>query len=416
MSGSRTMEFKEKVETVIAPLVGELRQRLAHLPTSRVLNHYQLLINSVQTDKSEVPDGFIFKWRYLWMLLLSNPYVDKEGEFEPEFKKIDHLIEEIFQTYGLGAIYEPGRSIGSEKEFLTRLGLAIKVREPDTLAFPEQIREWASKRLQPFNDSFFVPTFGMRFEEIMGWIGRLVSITESRLNASVREFTAIVADIKSMQAGLTRKEFNLVTVRTKADELRIGERLKINSEQMERIHIFSAEELLEGVPSAKLQTLIRQFGIRPGEITTGCVYPHDENPLEYKLLVAFPSGGYYFLDPANAYRIAAKTFERELLAEGHFRERYLKNRDRETEQWVAKRMKNVFSDTSVFSNYYLERGTHEKDVLVHHEDCAVLIECKNTRVRTFKGTAGDLLKFEKDFGESGTDGTFSMFGGMQSLY
>jgi hypothetical protein len=60
------MDFRGKVETVLALLVAELRERLALLPTLAVLNHYQLRIDSVQIDKSGVPDGFIIKWRYLW--------------------------------------------------------------------------------------------------------------------------------------------------------------------------------------------------------------------------------------------------------------------------------------------------------------------------------------------------------------
>ncbi len=38
------MDFRDKVENVLAPLVAELREKLALLPTLAVLNYYQLRI------------------------------------------------------------------------------------------------------------------------------------------------------------------------------------------------------------------------------------------------------------------------------------------------------------------------------------------------------------------------------------
>jgi hypothetical protein len=78
-----------------------------------VLDYYQFRIDAAQPDKSNVPDGFIFKWRYLWALLLSSPFLDGERELESELKKLDSLTEEIFETYGFGAISEPCRVRGS---------------------------------------------------------------------------------------------------------------------------------------------------------------------------------------------------------------------------------------------------------------------------------------------------------------
>ncbi len=108
------MEFRDKVETVLAPLVTELREKLALLPTLAVLNHYQLRIDAVQTDKSGVPDGFIIKWRYLWALLLSKSYSGTNDHLEPDLGPLDELIEKIFETYAVGAIQEPGRVRGSD--------------------------------------------------------------------------------------------------------------------------------------------------------------------------------------------------------------------------------------------------------------------------------------------------------------
>lgn len=400
MRNSEVMEFRDKLETVLTPLIGELREKLSSLPTLAVLNHYQLRIDTVQTDKNNVPDGFIFKWRYLWSLLLANPFLDAVSSVESRADQIDKLVEKIFRAYEFGAVYEPGRFRGSEKEFLTRLGLAIKVREPDVLAFPEQIQHWALTRMRPFNDSYFLSTFGSRFQEIIEWIGRLIRTTESRLNDCVQELVSIYSDIKPIQADFAMGNVDIETARYKGYELKVGERLNTNARRGEGVHIFSLEELGCGIPQAALQALITQFVIRPGEIGSGHRFPHDESPLEYKMFVALPDGRFYFLDPANAYRIAAKTFEREILADSRLRNRYLRNRDRETERWVAESMRKVFPSAEIYPNYYLEKGGHEKDLLVRYGDAVVLIECKNSRVRTFTGATADLLKFERDFENS----------------
>src|SRR5208337_4775516 len=192
------MEFRDKIEAALSPSVAGLRTKLAQLPTLTVLDYYQFRIDAAQPDKSNVPDGFLFKWRYLWAQLLSNPFLEARGTFESELTKVDELVERIFETYEFGAIYEPGRFRGSEKEFLTRLGLALKVREPDILAFPEQIRDWALTRLEPFNDSYFVPTLGLGFAEIVLWLEALISTSQARLNAWVKDFTSIIGDIKSI--------------------------------------------------------------------------------------------------------------------------------------------------------------------------------------------------------------------------
>jgi SEC-C motif len=394
------MEFKTKIESVLIPLIEEMREKLDSIPTLEVLNHYQLRIDAVQTDKSNVPDGFIFKWRYLWMLVLSKPFLEGKDSFEPELKQVDELIEKVFETYGIGAIYEPGRTRGSEKEFLTRLGLAIKVREPDTLAFPEQIREWASCRLQPFNDSYFLPTFGARFEEIMAWIEIAAQTLESRLNNVVQDLASIFTDSQPIQAAFVRGELDIEAARDRACELKIGERLEDNAHKGERIHIFAADELQGGISRLSLHALMQMFGIRPGEMGPEFVFPHDENPLEHKLFVVLPDGRFFFLDPANAYRIAAKTFEREILANNRHRDRYLKNRDRASEHWVAEKMKKVFAGAAIYTNYYLEKHSHEKDLIIRYGDAIILVECKNSRIRAFRGTAADLLKFENDFQNS----------------
>jgi hypothetical protein len=154
------MEFREKIETALAPLITELRTKLTPLPTLDVLNNYQLQIDAVQTDKKNVPDGFMFKWRYLWALSLSADFRDGTLGAKADFQPIDQLLERIYDTYSLGAVYDAGRVRGSEREFLARLGLGIRVREPDVLAFPEQIRDWGRKRLEPFNESYFLPKLG----------------------------------------------------------------------------------------------------------------------------------------------------------------------------------------------------------------------------------------------------------------
>lgn len=400
MSQNGSMEFRDKVETAVGPLIGQLRKKLASKPTLSVLNHYQLLIDAVQTDKSGLPDGFMFKWRYVWALLLSNPFQQVAHNVDLEFEDVDGLIAEIFRAYELGAVYERGRFPRSEKEFLTRLGLALRIRESDVLGFPEQIQEWAKARFQPFSDSYFLLEFGLTFEKLMEWITGLIRIVESRLNASVQDLFSIYRDLEVLQRESDLGKIQIEAARKRADDLRIEQRLEANARQAEAVHVLSAADLATGVPPAGVGRLLDLFSIRAGEVRSECLFPHDENPLEYKMFVGLPHDATYFLDPASAYRILAKTFEAKLLVNSSVRDRYLENRGSATERWVTDSIRRVFPRAEIYANYYLEKGSHERDLLLRYRDTVILIECKNSRLRAFQGTAADLVKFERDFESS----------------
>jgi len=70
------------------------------------------------------------------------------------------------------------------------------------------------------------------------------------------------------------------------------------------------------------------------------------------------------------------------------------------EDLVAESAKKVFPKAAIHRNYYLQKGSFEKDLFILHERTVILIECKNSRVRTFRGATDDLIKFESDFANS----------------
>jgi hypothetical protein len=385
------MNFKERVEDAISPLIKVLRDELVPAPTLSVLTHYQLQINAA-VDRSKVPDGFIFKWRYLWALLLANPFVETKSGM-PQFGAIDKLIEDIFETYMVGAIYERGQNPGSEPEFLTRLGLAIRVREFDSLlGFPEQISNWAAVRLTPFNSTYFTPKVGVQFEEIAAWISRLIVILETRMNEWRSQFAPVFKQIREDVAGGKVDHDAAMPV--------IREQLERAAEVGEKIHVFSMGELQSGISKTTAELLVEMLSIRPGDVPEQYMFPHDENPLEHKIFVAFPDNTFYFLDPANAHRVVAKAFERELLQDPSARDRYLKNRDRATEGLAREYIRKVFPTAEIHHHYFVSKGTREKDLFVRYGDKIILIECKNTRIRGFRGRGDDLQNFENDFENS----------------
>jgi len=64
-------------------------------------------------------------------------------------------LETIFDLYRIGAICDSWIPLGWRQDFLARNGLAIRVREPDVLGYPEQIKDWASTRFAPLDRPFF---------------------------------------------------------------------------------------------------------------------------------------------------------------------------------------------------------------------------------------------------------------------
>jgi hypothetical protein len=396
------VQFWEKVEAATSPLIVELREKLANIPTVALLNHYQLKHHLSQFKKDEFPDGFWAKWRYLWALKLSTPFSEAAGPTENEqgFAEIDELLERIFDLYSFGAVYEPGRKLGSEEEFLSRLGLGLNVREPDALCFPEQVKNWALVRLRPFNDSYFLPVFGLRFEEIYEWTDKLIAVMEERLNRWVNDLASIFKDLRNIQKDFVGGILSAEESRNQAKQLKIGERLEKNGRESDNLYIFSEIEIRQGISKASCDALVKVFGIKPEDIGSDFVFPHDRNPLDWKTLMLIPNGTLYFLDPASAHRALARTFEHGLLDRGELRERYLANRSRAMENLVAASASKVFPGATIHRNYYLQKGSLEKDLLILHERTVILVECKNSRVRTFRGASDDLVKFESDFESS----------------
>ncbi len=183
----------------------------------------------------------------------------------------------------------------------------------------------------------------------------------------------------------------------RSEQLKVAQRLDANAREGDSAHFLSYEEIKEGIPEASAKKLLTTFGINPGEVPADFQFPHHENPLDRKLFVNLPGGRFYFLDPASADRIMARVFERAILDDEKLRQSFLRNRDRSTERLVFEAAAKLFPGAGIYPNYYVQKGSHEKDLVIVHGKTLIIIECKNTRVRAFRGTADDLLKFENDF-------------------
>ena len=397
----KPMELRARIERALTPMVEDLRLELAKYPTVLVLNYYLGKAHAIRMQSIEMPDGYWPKFRYLWAILLSLPWKPYDG-VDPDdldFAVIDRKVEDVFDAYRLGAIYDPGKVPGSRTEFLARMGWAIRVWEPDVLAFPEQIRVWALEKLSPFDDSFFRPQLGNRAREIFGWVSSLIDKVGDRSEPAITEGYKVRAELELLRDRFIENPSNLPLINADGERLRLEERLIKNDEDIAHLHIFSRDEL-PAVHSADSDALVDLLAIHPAGVSTGFKFPHDENPLEFKSLVALPDGSYYFLDPTNSYRLVGKALERNILATDQFRERYLEKRDKLTEAFVAERLRSIFPDAEIHQNYYIERGQFEKDILVRHGDTVILVECKNSRVRGFAGGGDDLIKYDTDFQKS----------------
>lgn len=398
---TKPMELRARIERALTPMVEELRMVLAKYPTVLVLNYYLGKAHAARLYDMEMPDAYWSKFRYMWAILLSLPWKPYDG-VDPDdlnFPEVDQKIEDIFYTYRLGAIYDPGKVPGSRREFNARMGWAIRVLEPDVLAFPEQIKDWAVTKFTPFDDRFFFPRFGNRAANIFGWLTSLIETVGDRSERAISEGYEVRSDLEGLRDRFVENPSEIESIRADGEKLRLEERMIKNEQDIANMHIFTNNELRSQL-STDSDNLISLLAIDPGGISSDFRYPHDENPLEFKSLIALPDGTYYFLDPANAYRLVGKALERQILASGSIGERYLRKRDKLTEEFVAAKLRTIFPHSEIHQNYYIEKGQLEKDILVRHGDTVILIECKNSRVRGFTGAWGDLLKYDTDFENS----------------
>lgn len=252
------MQFRQKIEVTILPLLGDLRRGLATIRTLDVLNHYQFRINFAGPDKEKLPDGFWAKCRYVSALSLKNTLVEApSATSEFAFDRIDDLVEEIFDVYSFGAIYEPGTNPGSEKEFLARLGLGLRVREPEALGFPEQFKALAASRFPPFNERYFVPKFGLTFEQISSWLENLCMLIEGRLNGVVDGLRVILGDVTAIRAQFESGALNVDAARERAEQLRLAERFEENARGGEAAHILSYDQIKQGISESSVRSLLR---------------------------------------------------------------------------------------------------------------------------------------------------------------
>lgn len=400
-SRSKPIELRARIERALAPRVDELRAILTKFPTVLVLNYYLAKAHAARMYDIEMPDGYWPKFRYIWAILLALPWKPYDG-VDPDdldFSEIDRRVEEVFDAYRVGAIYDPGRAPGSRTEFLARMGWAIRVREPDVLAFPEQIRDWALIKFAPFDDSFFRPKLGNKSSEIFAWVTGLIEKVGDRSEHAIAEGHKVRGELELLRDRYVENRLDIDSIKADGEKAQLEELLIENTNEIAHLHIFTLDEL-RTVLSVQSQELIELLAISPGGVSADYRFPHDENPLEFKSLVALPDGSYFFLDPANSYRLAGKAMERLILATGSFRDRYLRKRDKLTEAFVAARLKTIFPNAEIHQNYYVKKGQLEKDILVRHGDTIILVECKNSRVRGFPGGGDDLLKYDTDFENS----------------
>jgi hypothetical protein len=392
------VQFRQKVEAAIQPLLGELRRELATIRTLDVLNHYQFRIDFAGPSKDRLPDGFWAKGRYVSALSLRDAFVEgRSSASDSALRRIDDLVEKIYDVYSFGAIFEPGVDPGSEKEFLARLGLGLRVREPEALGFPDQFKTWAAARFLPFNERYFVPTLGLTFEQISGWLESLSERIEGRLNGLVDGLRTIMEDVSAVRSQFESGALNVDAAKERARQLQFAERFGANAREGEAAHILSYDQIKQGIPESGTRSLLTAFGITPGEVPADFQFPHDANPLDGKLFVNLPDRRFYFFDPASADRVMARGFEIAILGDEKLRQSFLRNRDRATERSVVDVATKLFPGAGIYPNYYVQKGSHEKDLMIVYGETLIIVECKNTRVRAFRGAADDLLKFESDF-------------------
>ena len=392
------MQFRQKIEIAIEPLLSELLRELAAIPMLDVLNYYQYRINFAGPGKEDLPDGFWAKGRYVSALSLRNAFTEAPNPTSKSaFDRVDDLVEKIYDVYTAGALLEPGNNPGSEKEFLARLGLGLRVRELESLGFPEQFKAWADERFPLFDKRYFLSKFGLTFEQISSWLEGLSKLIEDRLNNAADSLRGIMNEVGAIRAEFESGTIDIDAAKAKAGQLRLTERFESNARAAEAVHTLSYDQISQGIPESSIKALLARFGISPGEVPPVFQYPHDTNPLDQKLFVNLPDGAFYLFDPASAERVVARSFELEILDDEKLRQSFLRNRDRATERSVREAITKVFPGAGVYPNYYLQKGSHEKDLMIVYEKTLIIIECKNTRVRAFRGAADDLLKFENDF-------------------
>jgi len=394
------ISLKDRIENALVPRLTELETRLAELSLESVLFNYQWQLDLRMQKAEDLPDGFWAKWRYLWAVRLLFPIGGRRGS-EADFDNIDQIVEDLFDMYSLAATYDPSSPGRDEKAFHFRLGLAIRVREVGELFFPEQHRERMKLRFKPFDEQFFKPKFGCTYDELIAWFEKLADALSKKADGAIEDLARIMEPVIALQAQVASGEVYIRDVMQAGATLDLEAKLKRNSDIFQQAHIFHEDELRLSLSSNSLQEVLRFFGAScPSSRSTDRLFPHSASPLAEAFLIQVHDGRWHFSNPSYALRNFEYVFEKHIFADSKLRDRYLRNRDRKTEESVVRVLRKLSATAEIVTNYYVKPGQNEKDILVRNGRKVLLIECKNSKIRKFSGLPSDALKFEDDFKKS----------------
>lgn len=393
-------DLVRRIENGIRGSIQKLRRELNLLSLRSILDHYQVQLDFSHYKLEEFPDGFWAKWRYIWALRLTAPPDGSEARRD-QFASIDKQIEDIFDAYGLGAVYDRGKDPRSEPEFMTRLGLALRVREISELSFPEQFRDRMVEKFTPFDELYFVPKFGVPTKEIFAWMDACIEDLQDCVNELTSELFDIMSEVEPYRIGFASGQIEFSELDSKGKEANWGARLNLNGERLQNSHVCTRVRIQKNLPQASLDALISFFEIVPSTTeSTDVLYPHSDNPLREKFLVKLDNDHWYFADPSCMARVLSAAFEDALLADDRIRDKYLRNRDKTAENKIADILRRLDPAAEIHQNFFTSKGTYEKDIFFRAGRTVILVECKNSRIREFEGRLSDLTKFKDDFKRS----------------
>ncbi|MGG1632354.1 hypothetical protein [Rossellomorea sp. NRS-1567] len=397
-------DISTKVYDRLEEKISNLKEILSRVDTENlvgiVANEFGVTndIHESIFTKTELSSPFK-QYLFLMGLLLSTKDLSKLSEREnPPMEKIKNLLNEITDSYAELFLPGEGQEL-DEQSFESRkvsLPVFLNYFNTNSLTYEEQDIERIKDWFTPF-DEFIREKIGIRINQLVEIFKFIQKYLQKGLDDSFHLHAKVIEEREQFFNYMKEQK---VSFEQAKEELHLP---YLNSLRKERhiVHQIKIEDLKIQFGEEVANSFVKIFSMNREE---GPFFYYTElNPFEASPMWA-KSEEILFV-PQYKQIIHAIQIQLTLLMEdSEHRERFYRNRDKQTEKKTLEIFRRFFKDaanyyTSVYEN---EKSENEHDLLIQYRDTIFIIEVKASKMKEpFRDPDKAYIRIKRDFNSDG---------------
>lgn len=402
-------QFNKKVSNLVKLLKLEILS-INRIYLMSLLN--QKLIHAIQGSQasSNMPDGFVQKYHYIYGLIASlrtNPKKTLKDR-DKSIEKIFLLTEDIFKEYI--KLWTTRSSINGDQaeERVQEYGAGLvsflgSLYQPK-LGSSEQFIKFTIDRFEAFDDRFFVPQLGLKTQECVDISIAIIERIRTQYEERITEYSIITKPMLELWQQFRDQKISLEESRRIVKEntsfQQMDNRIKnYDSNKILDSFIISLNDFTDQFSEVTLNAYFTQFSCAPGEINKSFRSPTDFNELDTKILMQIDANRYYVPEVTEIVRKLPLILEKRIRLSS-ISSNYFKHRDNCTQRNVVALLEKLFNRKNIFEAAYYgykEPLEFETDILIPYDRTLIICEVKAKELRNTLHTEGNINKIKSDF-------------------